>query len=103
MSTHGDPRTPDTAGSALAWGSVGLVVAWAIWWMLPHTAVEQSSMKVQLVLPMLVHAAAAAGVGWGVFRGRVPATLGQLALLVVGAALTMEAVVLLLLLFPPTF
>lgn len=102
MSTHRDPRTPDAAGSALAWGSVGLVVAWAIWWMLPHTAVEQSSMEVQLVLPMVVHATAAAVLGWGVLRGRVPAALGQLALLLIGAALTMEAVVLLLLLFPPT-
>jgi len=103
MSLHRDPRTPDAAGSWLAWASVALVVAWAVWWILPHSAVSTASMESQLMLPMVVHAAAAAGLGWGMFRGRVPATLGQLALLVLGAALTMEAVALLLLVFPPAF
>ena len=102
MSSHRDHRGPDATGSWLAWGSVALVVAWAVWWILPHTAVRPSSMETQLVLPMVVHAAAAAGLGWGLFKRRVPAVPGQLALLVLGAALTMEAVALLLMLFPPS-
>lgn len=103
MTFHREHRSPDAAGYWLAWGSVALVVAWAVWWILPHTAVRPSSMETQLVLPMVVHAAAAVGVGWGLFRGFVPAVQGQLALLVLGAALTMEAVALLLLVFPPSF
>ena len=102
MSFHSDPRSPDTAGSWLAWGSVAVVAAWAVWWILPHTAVRPGALGTQLVLPMVVHAAAAAGLGWGLFRGRVPAVPGQLALLVLGAALTMEALALLLVVFPPS-
>ena len=99
---HRAQRGPDAVGSWLAWGSVALVVAWAVWWILPHTAVRPGSMETQLLLPMVVHATAAAGLGWGLFRGFVPAVQGQLALLVLGAALTMESVALLLLVFPPT-
>ncbi len=100
MSIHRDHRAPDGSGSWLAWGSVVLVVAWAAWWALPHTAVEPTSMGTQVVLPMLVQVVAAAALGWGLLRRRVPAVPGQLALLVLGAALTMQGLVLLLLLVP---
>ena len=98
-----DHRQPDlAAGSWLAWGSVGLVVAWALWWILPRSVVEPSSTGLQIVAPLVIHAAAALAVGWGLWRRRVPATPGQVALIVLAAAVTMEAVALLLVLFPPT-
>ena len=103
MTLHRDHRVPvSQAGSWSAWGAVALVAVWAVWWVLPATALSADSMVPQLVLPMLVHLAAAGGLGWGLWRGRVPSTSGQLALVVLGAAITMEAVALLLLLVPPT-
>ncbi len=101
MTLHREPRAHDrAAGAWFAWGAVALVVAWSLWWMLPRSAVEPTSTGVQLVLPLVLHAAAAAGIGWGLWRGRVPALPGQLALLALGAAVTMEAVALLLVVFP---
>ena len=100
MSLQRDDRLPGHPGSWLPWGAVALVVVWALWWMLPHSTVEPASMEAQLVLPLTLHATAAVGLGWSLWRGRVPATSGQLALLVLGAAITMESVALLLLLAP---
>ena len=111
MTLHRDHRAPGraagttaatAAGTWFAWGAVALVVLWSVWWMLPRSAVEPSSMEVQILLPLVVQVAAAAAVGWGVWRGRVPSMPGQLALLALGAALTMQSVALLLMLFPPT-
>ena len=100
---HRDPRVTDTpAGSWLAWGSVALVVGWAVWWILPRADLDASSMTLQVVVPLVVHAAAALAVGWGMWLRRVPETAGQVALLVLAAAITMESVALLLVLFPPT-
>jgi hypothetical protein len=70
--------------------------------MLPQTETQPSSLAAQVLLPLVVHGAVAIAVGWGVWRGRVPAVPGQVALLALGAALTMEAVALLLVVFPPT-
>ena len=101
MSLHRDDRVPGASGTWLPWGAVALVVAWALWWMLPHSVVEPASMQAQIVLPLTLHAAVAVGLGWSLWRGRVPATSGQLALLVLGAAITMEAVGLPLVPLPP--
>ena len=103
MTIHRAHRAPDTAsGSWLAWGATLLVVAWAVWWILPRSVVEPASVEVQVVLPLVVHLAAAAGVGCGMWRRTVPSVPGQLSLLVLGAAVTMESVALLLMLFPPS-
>src|SRR5689334_11553124 len=107
MSLHRDHRAPGDApgnapGSWFAWGAVALVVGWSVWWMLPHSAVGSASMERQILLPLLLHVAASAAIGWGLWRGRIPSTPGQLALLALGAAVTMESVALLLVLFPPT-
>ena len=103
MTIHRDPRAPaGHAGAWYAWGAVALVAVWAVWWVLPQTALVPGSETVQLLIPMAVHLAAAGGIGWGMWRGHVPATPGQLALVVLGAAITMESVALLLMLVPPT-
>lgn len=103
MSIHRAHRAPGNApGSWFAWGAVALVVAWSIWWMLPHSAVAAGSVERQILLPLLLQVAAAAAIGWGLWRGRIPSTPAQLALLALGAAVTMESVALLLVLFPPT-
>lgn len=99
---HRDHRVTDSAaGSWLAWGSVALVVGWAVWWMLPRSGVQESTMTLQVVVPLALHVLAGLSVGWGLWRRRVPVTAGQVALLVLGAAITMESVALLLVLFPP--
>ena len=40
MSLPRGHRAPATAGSWQAWAAVALVVVWALWWMLPRSAVE---------------------------------------------------------------
>jgi hypothetical protein len=103
MTMHRDHRAhASQAGSWSAWAAVALVAAWAVWWVLPQTALVPGSMTVQLLVPLLVHLAAAGGIGWGLWRGHVPSTPGQLALVVLGAAITMESVALLLIHLPPT-
>jgi hypothetical protein len=98
---HRVHREPDAVGSWLAWGAVGLVVAWALWWISPAASLDPSTTPLQLALPLVVQVVVASVVGLGLWRGRVPATAGQLALLVLGAALTMQALALLLVVFPP--
>ncbi|GAA1942558.1 hypothetical protein [Nocardioides marmoribigeumensis] len=90
-----------TLGSWCAWGAVALVALWSVWWILPRSSVEPTSMAVQVVLPLVVHVTAAAAIGWGLWRRYVPPTAGQLALLALGAAVAMESVALLLVVFPP--
>ena len=103
MTLHRDHRAPGNApGSWFAWGAVGLVVMWAVWWILPRSSAGPASVQLQVLLPLVVQVAAAIAIGWGLWRGRIPSAPAQLALLALGAAMTMEAVVLLLVLFPPT-